>query len=1029
MTYLNIANKEEWLSQKLEEERNNIAKALGKKGEEKARELQNCANKKKQLRKALDEALESAYNAAKQSFVLMPPYATQKKEGVECLVIENGKLPNADLEVDLNDFKDNEGKIKNEAKYDEVCTPLYQELGRQQCRTHLPALPLGMRETVVDGQTYYTPYYIEWQGENDDKLANLYITYEKDKTSSCQDQAYDLHNAILMRIMAAFPTGKVRFTFVDTESTSGNNWLISRFGGKKNEAIKMLCGGVQYFSENDAIKKEIKRLKEQIDDRSKLFGISGVTEKCLRQYNQIKQEINKPYEIVVLYEPFVGNNNTAYIKDLCDMVIKNGEKGGIYFVIVQNNATNMLLSDKRSNEFDNIDDTIKERFQHINCFDSDRNLCEYNGDIFTNIAYFHTNELSDPFFSVKIDGNGARKKESSLAEAYFAKFDVAVETAKKTVRDARRAPIEQWAADKKAYESFDKELVIPIGRSNNEPVNFVLDNDSHAHSFIMGASGSGKSVFLEDLIVSATMKYSPESLQIYLIDFKDGATFKPYAHLPHVRWCVAANDKAILYMMLKQLEDERVKRESMTNKDRQKLPHILAIFDEFGDVFKQNIDSMARDDSKDPLQNAITGILEQFANKGRSAGVHLVMATQTIDQIKADALILQSTENSYAFRCSKGSGLSRLFSDREDSILRELGNRDKTAAHKIGKDLTYVEPYLLPILGESGYVDDEKRNSIIQKIQKKAEPIVQANPERFISSTYFGATDKDLSVAYNELPIKYPMEFGTSVVERQCIIGNDEISNILVCGCNKRPAKDLMARIMYSIMRAPLHNYKEGGKQQKTYIINAWDDSNVHGMGYIKTLHDNGFAETFNDLGMTLLSVYEELQRRKKAEQKNGNPIYLHIFDSYDDRSLLRERERINYTESDSEQQGVIRTSNTRNYGNEYKKNETKTTTNSQTDISYKAAFDDVIGNGHKYNIFIILYAIETKSLYEIIDKFNNVIYLNDCNVKRGESEGVYSIGKTFDGKEYSTRAIFFNRDNAKDHLFIPFELPQTNNK
>ena len=466
MTYLNIANKEEWLSQKLEEERNNIAKALGKKEEEKARELQNCANKKKQLRKALDEALESAYNAAKQSFVLMPPYATQKKEDVECLVIEKGKLPNADLEVDLNDYKDNEGKIKNEAKYNEVCTSLYQELGRQQCRTHLPALPLGMRETVVDGQTYYTPYYIECQGENDDKLANLYITYEKDKTSSCQDQAYDLHNAILMRIMAAFPTGKVRFTFVDTESTSGNNWLISRFGEKNNEAIKMLCGGIHHFSENEAIKKEIKRLKEQIDDRSKLFGISGVTEKCLRQYNQIKQEINKPYEIVVLYEPFVGNNNTAYIKDLCDMVIKNGEKGGIYFVIVQNNATNMLLSDKRSNEFDNINDTIKERFQHINCFDSDRNLCEYNGDIFTNIAYFHTNELSDPFFSVKIDGNGARKRESSLAEAYFAKFDVAVETAKKTVRDVRRAPIEQWEADKKAYESFNKELVIPIGRSN-----------------------------------------------------------------------------------------------------------------------------------------------------------------------------------------------------------------------------------------------------------------------------------------------------------------------------------------------------------------------------------------------------------------------------------------------------------------------------------------------------------------------------------------------------------------------------------
>ncbi len=932
---------------------------------------------------------------------------------MECLVIENGKLPNADLEVDLNDFKDNEGKIKNEAKYDEVCTPLYQELGRQQCRTHLPALPLGMRETVVDGQTYYTPYYIEWQGENDDKLANLYITYEKDKTSSCQDQAYDLHNAILMRIMAAFPTGKVRFTFVDTESTSGNNWLISRFGGKKNEAIKMLCGGVQYFSENDAIKKEIKRLKEQIDDRSKLFGISGVTEKCLRQYNQIKQEINKPYEIVVLYEPFVGNNNTAYIKDLCDMVIKNGEKGGIYFVIVQNNATNMLLSDKRSNEFDNIDDTIKERFQHINCFDSDRNLCEYNGDIFTNIAYFHTNELSDPFFSVKIDGNGARKKESSLAEAYFAKFDVAVETAKKTVRDARRAPIEQWEADKKAYESFDKELVIPIGRSNNEPVNFVLDNDSHAHSFIMGASGSGKSVFLEDLIVSATMKYSPESLQIYLIDFKDGATFKPYAHLPHVRWCVAANDKAILYMMLKQLEDERVKRESMTNKDRQKLPHILAIFDEFGDVFKQNIDSMARDDSKDPLQNAITGILEQFANKGRSAGVHLVMATQTIDQIKADALILQSTENSYAFRCSKGSGLSRLFSDREDSILRELGNRDKTAAHKIGKDLTYVEPYLLPILGESGYVDDEKRNSIIQKIQKKAEPIVRANPEtKFTSSTYFGATDTNMSVAYNELPIEYPMEFGTSIVEPR-IIGKEKIRSTIAYGCSTENTKKIMARTMYSIMRAPL-NAQRNGKQAKIYVINAWDKDDVPEMGYLKTLYDEGYAETFDEPGMALRTAYEELKRREGAKQKDGTPIYLHIFDNYDKTSILGSNDSLYNSEQ-------VRASNPI-FG--YKKQGQDT-----TDITYRNAFNELITNGHTYNICIILYVwdkSDSSYLNDIANKFNYTIYLEGCDNRRNDSNGVYSINSL---NKTNGRAILYDRNKTEDLLFIPFKSPQANNK
>ena len=61
------------------------------------------------------------------------------------------------------------------------------------------------------------------------------------------------------------------------------------------------------------------------------------------------------------------------------------------------------------------------------------------------------------------------------------------------------------------YQDAAKEFSIEVGTNNQGRINFVLDEISHVHSFIIGQTGSGKSVFLHDILNHAMLKYSPRA--------------------------------------------------------------------------------------------------------------------------------------------------------------------------------------------------------------------------------------------------------------------------------------------------------------------------------------------------------------------------------------------------------------------------------------------------------------------------------------------------------------------------------------
>lgn len=184
-------------------------------------------------------------------------------------------------------------------------------------------------------------------------------------------------------------------------------------------------------------------------------------------------------------------------------------------------------------------------------------------------------------------------------------------------------------------------LEVLIGRDAAGAVRLRLD-DATPHWLVGGRTGGGKTVFLLDVLYGLASRYAPSDLALFLLDFKEGVSFTEFipterdrSFIPHARAVGIESDREYGLAVLRTLNEEMTRRSTVMKRygvasfaglrEHEAYPRIVCVADEFQVLLAGN----------DRVASEAVALLENLARKGRSYGVHLVLASQTVSGIEA----------------------------------------------------------------------------------------------------------------------------------------------------------------------------------------------------------------------------------------------------------------------------------------------------------------------------------------------------------------------------------------------------------
>jgi S-DNA-T family DNA segregation ATPase FtsK/SpoIIIE len=273
-----------------------------------------------------------------------------------------------------------------------------------------------------------------------------------------------------------------------------------------------------------------------------------------------------------------------------------------------------------------------------------------------------------------------------------------------------------------AYQQSNKKFHIPIllGKAvNGEYV--MSDLTKMPHCIIAGATGSGKSVCINTIVMSVVLNLRPDEIKLVLVDPKK-VELTPYMKLPHMlapvitepqgacaalNWLVKEMEKR--YEILKQLGVRNIDafNKRTINKDFEasleleipnQMHYILVIIDELADLMMVS-------------SNDIETPIARIAQMARAVGIHLILATQRPSREVITGIIKANFPTRIAFKVA-----SRVNSQ---IILDEVG-----AESLLGNgDMLFLPPGSSILTRAQGaYIRDEDIAAVVKAVTDQAPP-------------------------------------------------------------------------------------------------------------------------------------------------------------------------------------------------------------------------------------------------------------------------------------------------------------------
>jgi energy-coupling factor transporter ATP-binding protein EcfA2 len=522
-------------------------------------------------------------------------------------------------------------------------------------------LPLGLRFGMLDITLEQIPNAVpsdpemlatpDWSGLDfpallpfPEKASLLFAGHEEGRNVGIQTL-----EAVLLRAWQALPPGRMRCTIIDPVGRGEN---FSAFMHLVDHDPALV---------NSRIWTEIGQIEQRLSDLTS--HMETILQKFLRnqyetlaEYNAQAGEIAEPFRFLVVAH-FPVNFSPDAAQRLLSLA-SAGARCGIYTFIVA--------------------DTRQPLPQGMHWEDFEKACCTLlweNGRYAWQDEDFSAYPLTletmppDAIATARIQMVGERAVAAGKVELPF---------------EAIAPAPEQWWS-----EHTDAGISVPMGKAGARRLqHLTLGQGTSQHVLVAGKTGSGKSTLLHVLIMQLALRYSPDELELYLIDFKKGVEFKTYAQhgLPHARVVAVESEREFGLSVLQRLDAELARRGELfrqagvndlpsyrgleasarsANGDGKPrggelpvLPRLLLVVDEFQEFFVE--------DDKIAQESAL--LLDRLVRQGRAFGMHLLLGSQTlggayslarttIDQMavrialqcsEADAGLILSRENTEA---------------------------------------------------------------------------------------------------------------------------------------------------------------------------------------------------------------------------------------------------------------------------------------------------------------------------------------------------------------------------------------------
>ncbi|RRO15389.1 cell division protein FtsK [Saccharopolyspora rhizosphaerae] len=415
-------------------------------------------------------------------------------------------------------------------------------------------------------------------------FAHLRIT-----TDEVPDTAEPLVQNLLLRLLSHFPPGQVRI----------HSWDVARLTGTLPDLHPLTSADLltahdptQLGEMLDVLSDHVKRIH-----RHALLG----EHTTVRELAAAQGKRSEPWRIAVLF----GNGQPLREEQQQQLqrIARNGLACGIQLITVD------------------LPMTVNSTFESITLIGENRARTSMTG----------------PEAVVALDDPPSRGEAAKTCSKIAAEFES---------RRARVRTFDDLLPDELWQCHSRSELQAPVGFDEGEEV-WVRLGDASPHTLIGGPSGSGKTNFLYGMLGAMAARYSPDELELYLLDFKEGVSFAQFtpgrrdpSWLPHAK-LVGVNvntDREFGLALLRFLADEMRRRadkakeyevtklEELRAEDPEgRWPRIVAVIDEFQYLFAD----------RDPVTAQATKLLEDVARRGRSQGIHLVLASQDVSGIEA----------------------------------------------------------------------------------------------------------------------------------------------------------------------------------------------------------------------------------------------------------------------------------------------------------------------------------------------------------------------------------------------------------